>query len=321
VKNLRAIDSVELGSLSFLWLELTGKCNLECVHCYADSGPRHPLIDQMKTSDWTRLIEEAAHIGCKTLQFIGGEPTLHPDLGQLCAIARDLGIREIEVFTNATRLDETLLDCFRDHKVGVASSFYSCDPNTHDLITGRPRSWAKTVRGFHKVIAAGIPLRVGVIEMDQNRAHCDEALGFLRSIGVRRVRVDRIRGVGRGLVQVTCCGEEDSPFDQLCGQCWKGRLCVDPSGMAYPCVMARRWPIADVRDGLAKVLASASLAHFRDEFRDRQRDPAALAVPQRSGRAGCSPDDDSDCYPNSSCGPDECNPVEGCSPNEPGIDG
>jgi hypothetical protein len=22
-----------------LWLELTGKCQLACVHCYADSGP------------------------------------------------------------------------------------------------------------------------------------------------------------------------------------------------------------------------------------------------------------------------------------------
>ncbi len=25
--------------LSFIWLELTARCNLECVHCYADSSP------------------------------------------------------------------------------------------------------------------------------------------------------------------------------------------------------------------------------------------------------------------------------------------
>lgn len=25
--------------VSFLWLETTGKCQLACEHCYADSGP------------------------------------------------------------------------------------------------------------------------------------------------------------------------------------------------------------------------------------------------------------------------------------------
>ena len=28
-----------MQSLSFMWLELTGKCQLACGHCYADSGP------------------------------------------------------------------------------------------------------------------------------------------------------------------------------------------------------------------------------------------------------------------------------------------
>lgn len=27
------------AKLGFVWLELTGKCQLECTHCYADSGP------------------------------------------------------------------------------------------------------------------------------------------------------------------------------------------------------------------------------------------------------------------------------------------
>jgi len=29
-----------MNDLSFLWLEITGKCNLTCSHCYADSGQR-----------------------------------------------------------------------------------------------------------------------------------------------------------------------------------------------------------------------------------------------------------------------------------------
>ena len=26
------------ADLRFLWLEITAKCNLSCVHCYAESG-------------------------------------------------------------------------------------------------------------------------------------------------------------------------------------------------------------------------------------------------------------------------------------------
>ncbi|PWK82464.1 hypothetical protein C8D88_11357 [Lentzea atacamensis] len=30
-----------MTDLRFAWLEITGKCQLSCTHCYADSGPRH----------------------------------------------------------------------------------------------------------------------------------------------------------------------------------------------------------------------------------------------------------------------------------------
>jgi MoaA/NifB/PqqE/SkfB family radical SAM enzyme len=71
------------NDLSFLWLEITAKCNLLCTHCYADSGPRGDLHGNMTYSDWTRVIDEAAELGCPSVQFIGGEPTIHPRLADL----------------------------------------------------------------------------------------------------------------------------------------------------------------------------------------------------------------------------------------------
>ncbi|HEX2341721.1 MAG TPA: radical SAM protein, partial [Vicinamibacterales bacterium] len=69
-----------LEGLSFLWLEITQRCNLACVHCYADSSPHLPLTERMTFSDWCRVMDEARTMGCRRLQFIGGEPTIHPDL-------------------------------------------------------------------------------------------------------------------------------------------------------------------------------------------------------------------------------------------------
>ena len=56
--------SCSIHGLSFLWLEITAKCNLECVHCYSDSGPRRQLLGDMALDDWLNILRDAASLGC-----------------------------------------------------------------------------------------------------------------------------------------------------------------------------------------------------------------------------------------------------------------
>jgi MoaA/NifB/PqqE/SkfB family radical SAM enzyme len=83
-------DALAQAELSFIWLELTGKCQLQCRHCYADSGSRG-THGSMTRADWTRVIDEAVDLGLSLIQFIGGEPTLHPDLPASCAMRFAVG--------------------------------------------------------------------------------------------------------------------------------------------------------------------------------------------------------------------------------------
>lgn len=62
-----------MSDLSFVWLEVTGKCQLQCTHCYAESGPSG-THGKMGTADWIRVIDEAADLDVTAVQFIGGEP-------------------------------------------------------------------------------------------------------------------------------------------------------------------------------------------------------------------------------------------------------
>jgi MoaA/NifB/PqqE/SkfB family radical SAM enzyme len=134
-------ESGSAGDLSFLWLEITAKCNLECVHCYADSGPRHHLLGGMALDNWLTILRDASSLGCRQVQFIGGEPTLHPHLTSMISFAAAQNYEFIEVYTNATHLGEQLLQAFVQHRVHVAFSFYSDDPElragrTHGFLTG-----------------------------------------------------------------------------------------------------------------------------------------------------------------------------------------
>jgi len=296
-----------LDALSFLWLEITGKCNLTCSHCYADSSPTGELYGSMTHRDWLRSLDEATELGCRRVQFIGGEPTMHPRLRDLVDHANHRGFELIEVFTNATRLGADLLGCFQRNRVHVASSFYSDDPVVHEGITQSEGSWLRTVSGIRSVIAAGLPIRVGVIETSRNQGHGGRAIAFVKGLGVERVELDRQRGVGRAS-QVSVATDQE-PYSELCGQCWKGKLCITPSGTAYPCVFARFCPVGDAREGLGKIVRSQRVTDFRTRLRE---DRQAIAI--HGNNHLCEP---SDCRPNVGCPPDEmsCNPDSGCNPD------
>jgi molybdenum cofactor biosynthesis enzyme MoaA len=79
---------MDADGLDFLWLELTNRCNLRCVHCYTDSHPGSGDRDLLTTGAYESLLRQAYELGCRRVQFIGGEPPLHPDLLRLLGTAK-----------------------------------------------------------------------------------------------------------------------------------------------------------------------------------------------------------------------------------------
>jgi MoaA/NifB/PqqE/SkfB family radical SAM enzyme len=298
-------ESTHINSLSFLWLEITEKCNLSCIHCYADSGPQGQLLGQMRFQDWLRILQEGAGFGCKQVQFIGGEPTLHPDLPRLIGHASDCAYDFIEVFTNATRLSGELLDVFSTLGVHIAASFYSADREVHERITKRKGSYDRTIEGIKRILGAGLDLRVGIIEMEENEGQAPLAKEFLIGLGVKNIGLDFQRGIGRGSHV-----KSSSPMSELCGQCWKGTLCVTSNAVAYPCVFARFKEIGNIRNGIASVIEGADLISFRGEVKELQ---SRREQDEMRAQGSCWP-----CSPSSMCNPTcnpSCGPSKDCSPN------
>ncbi len=268
LKKLRVAGAC-LDGLNFLWLEITRRCNLTCAHCYTSSGPGLPLTERMKFADWCGVMGEARAVGCRRLQFIGGEPTVHPDLGRLLEHATRVGFKRCEVFTNATLLREDLVQTFKDLGVLVHFSFYSFDPLVHDQITGQKGSFERTVEGIRQLVRRRIRLAAGVILIPQNAlvpqnaAHLRQTKKFLRRLGVDAIGTDRVRGVGRGEQFVP----RARPLGELCGQCWSGKLCIDASGDAHPCVFSRFASVGNVlEEGLRTIVTGARLRAFRREM-------------------------------------------------------
>lgn len=291
-----------IGALDFLWLEITPKCNLGCIHCYAESAPFQPLTHGMKLENWKAVLEDAYSQGCKMLQFIGGEPTLYPHLLELVAHAKAIGYELIEIYTNGTLLNENMLETLRANDVHLAFSLYADCQDTHEQVTQRKGSFDKTVSAMRRSVELGFPVRVGIISMDANAERIDATKEFVRNIGITTVGIDRVRGIGRGVSMEN----GTDPFSELCGSCWKGKLCVESGGNVFPCVFSRFYPLGNVLGGgsLGTILKGKLLGSFRVKQFQEGRVAGHSAT-------GCEPD----CNPNN-CRPaltNDCNPD--CAPN------
>jgi MoaA/NifB/PqqE/SkfB family radical SAM enzyme len=290
----------DLAALNFLWLEITNQCNLRCVHCYSNSSPYEPLTGGLTTPDWIAILKEAHDIGCRGVQFIGGEPLLHPGLPTLVREARRLNFETVEIYSNTTRLSDGLISLFAEQGVMLATSFYSDDACTHDQITQHPGSYNKTIGALRRAIAAGIPIRVGVITMPGGEQAAHKTGEFLRQFGIENIRIDQVRGFGRGLEIKANSGA----MSELCGACWRGRLAIDSAGNVSPCVFSHFNNVGHFSEGLVQILGKPELLAFRRDMRDQQQLPAKMCAPN-----DCSPND---CSPNN-CSPTQCSPYD-CSP-------
>ncbi|MER7045812.1 radical SAM protein [Streptomyces jumonjinensis] len=226
------------STLGFAWLEVTGFCNLECTHCYADSSPKG-THGTMTPGDWKSAIDQLADLGTESIQFIGGEPCLYPHLAELIAHARGRRIG-VEVYSNLTHVSDSLWTCFTEHRVDLATSYYSDQAAEHDAVTARRGSHTRTRANIEKAQVLGLNLRGGIVQVRQDQ-RVEEAHQDLKDLGLRSVDTDRQRAFGRASLGAVPAVED------LCGHCGRGKLAIGPDGDVWPCVLSRFINVGNVR--------------------------------------------------------------------------
>ena len=183
-----------LAPVTFLELEITGRCQLACAHCYAESGPGGGH-GSMTVADWQRVVTEARDLGVEAVQFIGGEPTLYPGLGGLIRYALQSRLR-VDVYSNLVHVKPELWELFQLPGVSLGTSWYSADPVTHAKITGTVGSYWRTQANIAEASRRGIQVRAGIVEVTDQQ-DVDDARARLLELGVTAVSTDRARRVGR----------------------------------------------------------------------------------------------------------------------------
>lgn len=192
--------AIGMGCIGFpihpVW-EVTNACNLCCEQCHACSG--RPLPGELDTEEGKRLLDSMAAIGeFRMLALGGGEPLVRPDIFDLVAYARSLGL-EISIATNGTLLTLEMAREFK--KMGVANIAIGLNANDeliHEQITRVPGSFEQTRQGIYATKEAGMNLQFNTTVMKENRGAIPGILDFASEVGAQIVLLYQLVPEGRG---------------------------------------------------------------------------------------------------------------------------
>jgi len=123
-------------------IDLTNRCNLTCPICFASANAAgfvyEPSYEQV--IEMLQQLLDCRPAPCTSIQFSGGEPTVHPRYHDIIAAARDMGFTNIQVATNGLRYTEAAF-ARRSREAGLHTLYLQFDGFDDDLyrrIRGRP---------------------------------------------------------------------------------------------------------------------------------------------------------------------------------------
>ena len=162
--------------LTMLDMELTERCNNNCVHCSVNL----PAADAASKREMTagrvvEILEEAAGLGCLSVRLTGGEPLIREDFEDIYLAAKRLGLK-VRLFTNATRLTPRLAGLLGrvPPLERVEVSFYGLSRRSYEAVTRRPGSFDEARHGLRLLLENEVPFVLKGALLPANRDELGE---------------------------------------------------------------------------------------------------------------------------------------------------
>lgn len=149
----------------FARLHITKKCQLRCIHCYANSSPDCPTVDELPTTRWKTFIEDFARNGGTHLLLTGGEPLLRHDITDLLECGKKNGL-SIRMLTNGLLVPK-YISVLTETLSGIQISLGSPEEKSNDLIRGKG-TYKKILRTIDMLVKTPLQVQVGITAMPQN---------------------------------------------------------------------------------------------------------------------------------------------------------
>jgi MoaA/NifB/PqqE/SkfB family radical SAM enzyme len=254
-----------------VFFHILTRCNLSCRHCYintAQHGTRTLPLDTIHA--WLGELAQL-HPGAN-LVFLGGEPTLHPELAAAVKSARRLSYGSVTVDTNGYLFHDILSRVSPGEVDYFSFSLDGASSQVNDPIRGKG-SFDRCVDGIRRAVAAGFGTSLIYTVSRFNIDDLAKIVPLLKDLGIHRffIQVIGLRGksalpdadtlqltrdewtrvVPAVAERVARCGitvsyptvylERNEPFE--CAGLVAQNFFVFPNGRVYRCPLCEDFPI------------------------------------------------------------------------------
>jgi uncharacterized Fe-S cluster-containing radical SAM superfamily protein/TusA-related sulfurtransferase len=250
-----------------LWIYTNFDCNLACSYCCAESSPR-AAARRFDVATAREVFAQFRGADGREVLFTGGEPFMHPELGEIVAAADGL---ERTILTNAMvfgrgRRRATLEEM--DRSVLLQVSLDSATPELHDRQRG-PGAWDRAVRGIGEARALGFRVRVAATLYDEDPEGVAALHACLDEVGIARedrlVRPVAQEGFAETGLHVSVDSLEPEPTLTVDGAWWHPVAVTNPNLRIADAPL----PLAEVFGVVTDTMAvqDAATAAGREVFR------------------------------------------------------
>jgi Fe-coproporphyrin III synthase len=176
---------------------MTQRCNLKCVHCYAHAVEPSNHKDPISTDQAKAMIDDLAQFGAPVILFSGGEPLVREDLVDLAKYATSTGMRAV-ISTNGTLITKAKARELKE--VGLSYVGISLDgaEAVHDKFRGVTGSYKQALKGVENCQAEGLKVGLRFTINKRNASEIPHLFDLIESLEVPRICFYHLVYSGRG---------------------------------------------------------------------------------------------------------------------------
>jgi radical SAM protein with 4Fe4S-binding SPASM domain len=176
--------------------DFTHKCNLNCKHCYSNSGA--VLEEELSTKEALDVVDQLDDAGVTALAFSGGEPLSKKDFFEVASHAVKRGLY-VSVATNGTLLTRENVKKLKQTGVHyVEVSIDGATAGTHDTFRGVPGAFEKAVTGIRNAVEEDLCACIATTATKGNLAEFPAIIDLAEAIGAERFTYFNFIPTGRG---------------------------------------------------------------------------------------------------------------------------
>lgn len=187
----------------------TRACNLKCRHCYAEAI-QGPTADELTTVEAKKMMDSLKAYRVPVLLFSGGEPLMRPDLFELMAYGKVLGLRMV-ISTNGTRINEEAARRIKELETSYVGISLDGLQAVNDSFRGVPGAFAQAMDGFKHCQEAGQKTGLRLTVSRTTASELPEIFNLIEAHRIPRVCFYHLVYSGRGSQMA---GEDLTPAEK-----------------------------------------------------------------------------------------------------------